>query len=394
MARRCTIKSKISKTFQSPSFRWFLCCAFFTALGRNGYAVACAWILVASGKGSADVATFIALISLTELATSPVAGWISDRCDRRAVFIAADVIRVATAATLMSTDLRWVIWCSAVVFAACDRVALTASHAMIPSVGRDLLPGTSNSISFFVMQVGGLVAAGLVGMLLHACSAASAFAAITGAFFLSACSMLLVNKGQATLHSCGYGESVRFCVNAPLLQLGAVFSLLYGGGVLVSILGAEFVLDELSGTALNFGQLESAWSAGAIVGAVLLIVLAGKSKRPAFLAMILVLTAISFATVKLSAIPWVFASFAALGALHNLGRVVIEVNLQASVPHFALGRAKGLFHCAGVSVGLLLFGVVSLYPDRFAPSTFFLGYAGFVLTGTAALSAMKSCLIR
>lgn len=371
------------------SFRWFLACTFASAIGRNGYAVACSWLLVSSENGSAAVATFVAIISLTELLFSPIAGWVSDRFSRRAVFIAADCLRMIAAAALMWAASPWMLWWSAVLFAACDRAALTASQAMIPSVGKHLVPGTSNSISFFCMQAGGLVAAGFVGVLLHSFSGAVAFAAIAAAFLISVCSMAFVTDVHSRPALTDQGSSLRMQFEPRFWHLGCLFALLYGAGTLVSILGAGFVLDELGGDALDFGQLESAWSAGSIVGAILLIPLARFSKNSGLLCIVLIVIALLFATLNLSVLPWTLLIFAALGALYNLGRVAVEVTLQAMVQHSALGRGKGLFHCAGVSMGLLLFGAVSLSADHLGPSIIFLLYAGVLLIATVSLAILR-----
>jgi MFS family permease len=371
------------------SFRWFLACTFASAIGRNGYAVACSWLLVSSESGSAAVAIFVAIISLTELLFSPIAGWVSDRFSRRAVFIAADCLRMIAAAALMWAASPWMLWCSAGVFAACDRAALTASQAMIPSVGEHLVPGTSNSISFFCMQAGGLVAAGFVGVLLHSYSGAIAFAVITAAFLISVCSMAFVTDVHSRPVLTSQGSSAPIELGPRFWHLVCVFALLYGAGTLVSILGAGFVLDELGGDALDFGQLESAWSAGSIVGAILLIPLAGLSKKPVLLVSVLIMIALLFASLELSILPWILLTFAALGALYNLGRVAVEVTLQGLVPHVALGRAKGLFHCAGVSMGLLLFGAISLSADRVAPSTIFQLYSGLIVIATGFLALLR-----
>ncbi|AYD04884.1 MFS transporter [Neorhizobium sp. NCHU2750] len=388
MARLRRISANILDIFGCHYFRWFLACTFISSMARNGYAVACTWILVADG-GSSAVAAFIAIISLTELLVSPIAGWICDRFDRRGVFIAADSIRMLTVALLTVTNVEWAIWLSAIVFAACDRAALTTSQAMIPSLGRHLPSNTSNSICFFSMQAGSLTAAGLVGIFLSMSWETAAFGAISAAFLLSAICMLAVTNVSAVARSATSSPPISLRIERQFIRLGSIFALLYGAGTLVSILAASFVADELSGGALEFGGLESAWSVGSILGAILLIPLAAFARRPSLLIIILAFTAVLFASLRWSGLPASLLIFAGVGTLYNLGRVAIEVTLQATVPHSALGRAKGTFHCAGVALGLALFLVITLSVDRFSPSTVFMLYGALLLTAAIFLAAYR-----
>ncbi len=378
MASPTNIQVLLRRRLGSKSFNWFLASTFVSALGRNGYAVACAWILIASGDGSASVAAFFAIVSVTELLVSPLVGCMTDRFDRRLVFIVADSVRCLATAMMIFTSSAWLICWSAVLFACCDRTALTASQAMIPMVGNHLAPSTSNSVTFFSMQAGGLAAAILVGVLLHITSAAVVFIVISAAFALSAGGMWFVAVDGGSSSVARAQDRGRLPKDPRLIHLGAVYAILYSGGLLVSIMGPGFVFDELSGNALDFGSLESAWSAGSIIGAVLLIPLARFSKRTFLVIAILFLMALLFAAIKLSVLPWSLLIFAALGAVYNFGRVAIEVILQTIGPHGALGRLKGLFHCAGVSVGLIIFGLVSLSGNRLEPSTVFLLFAAVV----------------
>lgn len=390
MAPFANIQTRLSRGLGSRGFNWFLASTFVSSLGRNGYAVACAWILVASGDGSATVAAFFAIVSLTELLVSPGAGWISDRFDRRRVFIVADFVRCLAAAIMASTSSAWLICWSAVLFACCDRIALTTSQAMIPMVGKHLASSTSNSVTFFFMQAGGLLAAILVGVLLHITPAAMVFIMISTAFALSVGCMWAAVADGGSYTPTRTQDRMKLPMDPRLVHLGAVYAILYGGGLLVSIMGPGFVFDELSGDALDFGALESAWSAGSIIGAILLIPLARFAQQGFLLIAILFFTALLFASVKLSILPWSLLIFAALGVVYNFGRVAVEVILQTIAPHGALGRAKGLFHCAGVSVGLIIFGLVSLSGDRFSPSTVFLMFSAVVSIMAIILAVFRS----
>ncbi|KQU81205.1 hypothetical protein ASD00_35460 [Ensifer sp. Root31] len=376
-------------TQASRSFNWFLASTFVSAVGRNGYQIACAWILVAQGFGAASVAVFFAILSVTELVSSPIAGWMSDRYDRRALCVTADVIRFAGALALgmllIVSELQWAIWLSAMLFATCDRIALTSSQSMIPSVGAGLSLPAANSMVFFLMQSGSLVAALLTGVLLHFAIPTYTFTLLAAAFVLSVCFMLAVRRDLSRQFRAGADSRPALEVDAHLLQLGAIYALLYTGGVLVSVIGPSFVFVELKGDAIDFGQLEGAWSAGSILGTLLLIPVLRAARITILQFAILALTAISFALLNVLDTPWTLLIFAILGALYNLGRVGIEVMLQSSVPQTALGRAKGAVHSVGVLLGVVLFGVVAALGNEVEPSTIFLAFAFILAVGTLVL---------
>ncbi|UXN66211.1 MFS transporter (plasmid) [Phyllobacterium sp. A18/5-2] len=368
--------------YGSHSFNWYLASTFASAVGRSAYHFACAWILVVSGHGVSAVAVFFTSLSMAELIASPLAGWISDHCDRRLLCLIADFVRFLTAlalgAIMIGSDLHWAIWLSTIPFAACDRIALTASQSMIPSVGAGLRLSTANCIVCFLTQSGSLVAAALTGVLLHVSTQTFALAAIASAFAISVCCMCLVRREPLSTQDTGDTTESELLVDNHLLRLGAIYALLYLGGMLVSVIGPSFVLEELGGSAIDYGQLESAWSAGSILGAILLMPLVRAIDIPILHLVVLALTAFSFAVLKMLDLPWALLAFATLGALYNLGRVAVEVTLQSSIPRATLGRAKGALHCTGVFLGLILFAIGAAFSDEVRPSTIFLVFAGIL----------------
>jgi MFS family permease len=338
------------------------------------------------------VAGFFALVSITELITSPIAGWMCDRYDRRALYVTADAFRFAGASALAAMimyDTQWAILFSATLFAASDRVALTASQCMIPSVGNGLNLPTANSLVFFLMQSGSLCAASLVGFLLYASTPTFTFAAMAAAFAISTLCMQFVRRGPKPRHSLAEPARSTLELNVPLLFLGAVYALLYTGGMLVSVVGPSFVFEELKGNAIEFGYLESAWSAGSILGVLLFIPLIRATKICVLQLVILGLTAIFFALLKVLDLPWIFVAFAVLGILYNLGRVGFEVMLQSTVPEPLLGRAKGTVHCVAVLLGLVFFGITAAVADDITPSTVFSMFAAILVAGGIVLSLCR-----
>jgi MFS family permease len=372
------------------SFLALLSSTLSAAIGRNGFFIASAWILVERGYGSAGVATLLAIVSLVEFLASPVAGIAADRFDRRRLNVAADVGRVvitlAAACTLLRADAFLVLCVSAGFFSLCDRVALTASQSMIPAIARGRHPATSNSIVFFTMQLGNLVAALIVGALLdgHFQSLPLCFLALC--FFVSAGSVASVRL-DAIGRDCDATNFSAARIGPNPHRLILIHALLYASAVLVSVMGASFVLQEHKGTAVDFGYLEAAWSAGSLTGAAALIqvhrAISGHTLHIALLGS----TALVLMVLTWLSIPWAFISFAALGFFCNLGRVSVEVTLQSRVALNLLGRAKGQMHSVAVMLGLSMFGITAALGDRVFPSTVFFGFGMAVAGCILAMSA-------
>jgi MFS family permease len=291
-------------------------------------------------------------------------------------------------------DLNWTIWISAIVFAICDRIALTSSQSMIPVVASHVSLPSANSMVFFLMQAGSLAAAALIGILLYSLTPKETFIALSIGFAASVCLMWPLRRGYLTLRQERPEAPQKWPFDAKLARTGVIYALLYTGGVLVSVIGPSFVLTELAGSAIDFGHLETAWSAGSILGALILIRLTHSVKLQALLIAVVVMTACAFALLKATVLPWSLAFIAVLGMLYNLGRVAIEVTLQLSVPSNALGRAKGVIHSFAVLLGILLFGSIAIYGDEVQPSSFFVAYSIVLAVGAVAIGAWRLITVR
>ncbi|TPK72038.1 MFS transporter [Mesorhizobium sp. B2-4-17] len=367
----------------------FLVSTFAASIGRNGYYIACAWALVQAGYGSAGVAILLAIVSVVEFIASPLAGIVADRFDRRRLNTAADVgrfaVMLATAFSLLYLDVFPSLCLSGVLFSICDRVALTASQAMIPLVagGADL--AAANSSVFFVMQLGSLGAALLAGPLLGGHSPAPALAALALFFLVSAGSLLSLRLDPIP-HSITRPNGLAPTVDRRLLRLFAAYALLYGGAVLVTVMGSSFIFEEQKGTAADFGHLEAAWSAGSLIGAVLFTRLTRAVSAPILHLLLLGSTALALMSLIALRAPWTLIVFATLGCLYTLGRVSIEVTLQSRVGNSVLGRAKGVMHSLAVTLGLLIFSTATVVGDSVFPSTVFVSFGAVLLISIPALS--------
>ncbi|MDG4887857.1 MULTISPECIES: MFS transporter [unclassified Mesorhizobium] len=366
----------------------FLASTLSAAVGRNGYYIASAWILVEAGYGSSSVATLLAIVSVVELLASPLVGVAADQFDRRRLNIAADLSRfaimLAMACALLHENVFLTICFSAVVFAFCDRVALTCSQAVIPAVARrgDLV--ASNSLIFFVMQFGCLAAALLFGSLLNEHSPALAYIVLAMFFLASAASLFSMRPDSSSYSICG-ARRFALDIDPGLLRLFAVYALLYGGAVLISVMGSAFVFEEQKGAAVDFGHVEAAWSAGSLVGAIALNRLARAISAHMLHLALLGSTALALMALILMSAPWTLVVFAALGFFYNLGRVSVEVTLQSRASHRVLGRAKGTMHSFAVALGLAIFSVTAALGDTVSPSTIFFGFGVMLVIGVPAI---------
>ena len=373
------VRPKTNAKTTNASFQWFLAATFMSAVGRNGYNVACSWLLAVSGGGVSSVAAFFMASSVMEMLASPVCGWMCDRFDRRRLALIADAVRFASAVILglllRIEDFYWFIWLSTLVFATCDRLALTAIQSIVPQVAARYSLPVANSATFFFMQVGSLVAAASMGIILFTSTPVVSVLAIALCFAGSVTCMISVAYGEEGSSTAKNQECPGLRCDAALVRLMLIYCLLYIGGLLISAVGPSLVFEELQGNALDFGHLESVWSAGSILGAVLLVPVARATKLSTLQIVVLGVTAVSFALMKLSSFAIVLLAICVLGTSYNLGRVAIEVALQSTVACTALGRAKGLLHCSAMTFGVVVLALIAIFPDAVAPTTIFLTYS-------------------
>ncbi|MGX9146351.1 MFS transporter [Mesorhizobium sp. 128a] len=389
MSNAIHINADRRSSIQSGIWLGFLASTLSAAVGRNGYYIASAWTLVEAGYGGAAVATLLAIVSVVEFVASPLAGLTADRFDRQRLNIAADLGRFAilltTACTLLYLDALLTLCVSAALFSICDRVALTASQAMIPLMTRGAELAATNSTVFFTMQFGSLGAALLAGSLLGGRSPALTFTALALSFLVSAGSLSWMRSGllpQGVRRAKGLAPNM----DRHLLRLFAAYALLYGGAVLVTVIGSSFVFEEQQGTAADFGYLEAAWSAGSVIGAAVLVRLTRAISGPILHLMLLASTALALMSLITLRAPWTLIVFATLGFLYNLSRVSIEVTLQSRMPDNVLGRAKGVMHSLAVALGLVIFSITGVLGESVFPSTIFFGFGVVLLISIPALS--------
>jgi hypothetical protein len=146
---------------------WLWGSTFVASAGRNGYFITCSWALVSSGLGSSTVAVLLAIVSLTELASSVPVGKLVDYTDRRLCNIGSDIARgaalLALSIAIPGSDPFVAINISAIAFSIFDRLSLTAGQASIAAFSTYGSPFRTNGLAFLSSQCWSLVAALLAG---------------------------------------------------------------------------------------------------------------------------------------------------------------------------------------------------------------------------------------
>lgn len=371
----------------SRTFPAFIASVFLASFGRAAFYLGSAWLLVEEGYGASAVAYFFGVVSAAELISSPIAGWAADRWDRRRLSVGADILRATIALTIASItmpDTRPVIFTSAALLVFAERLAITASQALVPEVCRDFLLPKANSVVFLSMQYGNFLAAVLGGYLLAVYGFRPVCMTIMVAFALSAVAMLFVRPGFVGTIETSDNKLAAKVRETCLVDLMVLYGLLYGSATIISVMGASLVFDEMKGDAVDFGLMEGAWAMGSMVGAVLLIPVSRYIEASNLGATLLTLTAIALIATPLLSNPMLFVLFGLLGLLYNLGRINVEILLQTNVASHRLGRVKGWVHAAGVLAGAIVLSGVAAVGDRTIPSSTFCIFGLFValITGT------------
>ncbi len=379
----------------------YLLSAFNAATGRNAYYVGAIWMLTASDNNAGSIALFLALGSIAEFLASAPAGYLVDRFDRRSLCMASDGIRIAilltTSAAIGVHSPDYALHGSVIFYATADRLYLTASSAIVPSITRSERLVAFNSLAYVAMQAGNMLAAIVTGWLLSSMPLATSFLFAAGAFAISMVSMFPISNRfrapsvdhprpvQASLETTdGKGTG-----RVPL-RLVVSYALTYGMGTLISALISNFVLQELQGTPLEFGMLEFYWAAGAIVS-MLILTLRRFSKTNGRVIPIIVLLsgaamAVFYPTRDLGIACGLMAI---LGAGYNLSRVLIDVEIQRLISGAKLGRAKGWVHAACMGFSLFVYAGLAGAGDALGPSAAFVVFGSGMIVYVVAGYALK-----
>ncbi|MCA0342227.1 MAG: MFS transporter [Proteobacteria bacterium] len=379
-----------------PALLLFLAGMLISNIGRSAYFVCVTWIALTWSNSARLVTILLFTSTLAQFLTSGVSGYFADMVDRRRLSVSLDVVRalvVALTGCAIAAKIGiWVLFLSVALYSVVDRGYLTAMQSMIPALSRRRSAIAANSASYLVMQAGTFLGALLAGYLLHTLPYGIGLFPIaiifaTSAVTLSAARTELSDSTNANSNYSKPRFQLRFMYHLGRHRLIAptlLYSLGFGVGFLFSSLLAAYVLDEMKGGAVLFGQMESAWAFGAVLACLLLISGAGKLLADFGLAPLLFLSGTGLILLWMFPGPIIAATLlVALGVIYNASRILMDARVQQTVGITEIGRTKGAINTVATGTGLLAFTVIAMAGDTLAPSDIFAQY-GLLAIAVAA----------
>ena len=342
---------------------WSGMCA--SLLGDGVFLVAIAWQVYALANAPAALATVGVAMTVPTIVFLLVGGVVSDRCNRRRVMLAADVVRgiaVGTMAVLSLSGLIevWHIAALAAVYGAGQAFFAPAFDAIVP----ELLPASqlaqANSLDQFVRPLALRLAGPAVGgVLINAVGVGAAFALDAVSFAVSADALLAMRPpATARRDTAPFVADLKagFSFVRSHVWLWGTFGsaafayLLFMGPV--EVLLPFLVKNELDASAADLGAVFAAGGIASLACAGLM----GQRDLPrrdiTFMYVAWTLATVAVIGYGLASSVWVLmlASFAFNG-LETIGTIVWATIKQRNVPPELLGRVSSFDWL--ISIGLL-----------------------------------------
>lgn len=303
-------------------------------------------LLVVDVSGSASAVGGVLVARLLPTLASPLVGVLADRLDRRAVLVAADLVRaVLVVGLIFARDLP-VIFVLVFLLGVAQTVFNPTVRAAFPGVvgGGDLVRANaliSGTFSFSVMAgpaLGGVLVA-FVGVEMAFLIDALTF--LASAALLSTIPLPAPERGDAEEGFFGElraGFGYLAGARVPLaIVAGAFLATLTANA---TIPAEAFLAKETFGAGdVGYGLLASLWGGGMILGSALTVVLGGRMKLTLLYFLSIFATAIAFVGVGFApTFVLALGAVAVAGVANGVDNVATDTVLQEQVPDAFLGR--------------------------------------------------------
>lgn len=282
----------------NTAFRKYFIGTTISSIGNGMQFIGIAWFLYKLTGSSSSMGWLLATSSLSGILFSPWIGVLIDKWDRRVVCIIADCFRgtiVLIIPILYYLDvlLIWQVYLIVFLMSIGDRFYLPASGGLV----REIVPKTNllsaNSLSSMFNQLGLLIGTSISGIIMMHFSPVFVMLLNAVSFYVSAFFTFLVrnnivlpnndSKKSSNFFS-RFLEGVQYLkYNKLVLCIAVIQSILYIALYTSNVLLPSFTGEILKLGAKEFGIIDSAWAAGAIVGGFLLLKITSKIDEHKFL---------------------------------------------------------------------------------------------------------------
>lgn len=393
-----TARPGLRSVLRSPEYRRLFAAQTVSRWGDTFNTVALAVLVFElTGSGSGVAAVVLAEVAPV-LLLAPVAGLLIDRLPRVRVMIAADLWRVAVAATLpLVADSVGAVYAVAFALAAGTVFFNPASQSVVPSIVREDELVAANSGLWSAAVISQIVLAPLAGVIVVALGPGPAFLLNAATFAVSA----LILRGLRM-------PVPAAPVSAPLPWQArlAEAARLFAGQRVLRILAAVQVLAALSAGATSallvvlaerhlnvgpggFGLLIGAIGVGAALGPLLLTRLVANPRRPAWVfGPFLLRGTVDLVLATFTNIAVAVGALAAYGIGTSIGTVTFNSLLQADVPAEHRGRVFAGFDVLWQAGRLVSIGLGGLLADAVGIRAVY--YLGGVLLLAAGIGGLVS----
>lgn len=335
---------------------WFLLVALFgLVLEFTGSAVAVAFVLAAQ--------------DLTYFLTSPAAGMLTDRLDRRRIMVVADLARAAICLGFLlvrGQDTIWLVYPLLAVMATFSAGFEPASQAALPNLVERKDLATANAMSGSLWGTMLAVGAGLGGLVTAVFHRDTAIVIDSVSFLLSAWLIVRIHRAFSLTRTEEHAgvreataETVRYARrdHRVLALLAVKFGWGLAGGVLVLV--PVLAIGVYHGGDLAVGLLMAARGVGALIGPFVGRAWLGPRDRRLFRAIGVALVVFGVGYALLGVVPGLLLAAPAVAVAHLGGGaqwMLSSYGLQRIVPDHIRGR---IFAFDGMLV-TLTFGLSSL----------------------------------
>lgn len=391
----------LPSSLRNPAFRWYFTARTASHLGDGLISIALLFGALRLGASPTQVGLVLLAGRLPVVVFTLVGGVVGDLLSRRAVMLAADVVRCGTqgvtAVLLLSgTGTLWHL-------ALLQAIAGTATAFFTPAAAglvADVVPvaerGQANALLNAAQNAATLVAPGLSATLVATVGAGAAFAVDAATFVVSALALAVlrvpdrpVPRRPTVLGALRHGWRdfrARPWLRATTIQVAVI----NGACISPFLVVGPIIVDRHLGGPLSWAFIGNGYAVGALLGSALALRL--RPRRPLRIAVAVpVALAPLFALLAAGApVPVLVAAAVPAGVQSAVYAVLIDTARQTHVPTDLLARATGFATVVGLAAAPLGTALAGPAAERVGAGTVLVVGAVVAVVSTPFALAVRS----